>query len=154
MSAAWHQGCLAIACGVLPAFACAATFRVDEVGTTPRESVASMQWASLAPSRSRDHRVEAAVAVNVRLNLAPWRNKVGRVYLTLPAQPFGPVLAEWSTQGRLLPGQLTAGQRTLVWAGPIRTDLLEDTLALRVQTDGRRLVALERLDFSFEIDVE
>ena len=62
--------------------------------------------------------------------------------------------AEWATQGRLLPGQLISGNRTLVFTGPIRSSLIEDTIALKLQTDGRRLTAPQRLEFHFEIDVD
>jgi hypothetical protein len=46
-----------------------------------------------------------------------------------------------------------AGERTLVYSGPIDTDVLEDELLLTIKADGRRLVRTEQLDFSFEIDV-
>jgi hypothetical protein len=41
-----------------------------------------------------------------------------------------------------------------VYAGPIRAGLLEDTIVLKLQADGRRLVAPQRLQFYFEIDVD
>ena len=47
----------------------------------------------------------------------------------------GQVTAEWTTQGKLLPGQLVSGNRTLVYAGPIRAGLLEDTIVLKLQAD-------------------
>jgi hypothetical protein len=90
----------------------------------------------------------------VRLNTAPWLNKSGRIYMALAEQTIGTVTAEWSTQGRLLPGSLVSGNRTLVYSGPIRTPLLEDTIALRISADGRRLVSPQRLQFYFEIDVD
>jgi hypothetical protein len=76
------------------------------------------------------------------------------VYLALPEQPVGPVTAEWTTQGKLLPGQLVSGNRTLVYAGPIRTSLLEDTIVLKLSADGRRLISPQRLQFHFEIDID
>jgi hypothetical protein len=74
--------------------------------------------------------------------------------MALPEQPIGQVTAEWSTQGRLLPGQLLSGNRTLVYSGPIRAALLEDTIVLKLTADGRRLIAPQRLQFYFEIDVD
>jgi hypothetical protein len=90
----------------------------------------------------------------VRLNLAPWLNRNGKVFMALGEQPIGQVKASWSTQGRLLPGELTSGNRTLVFAGPIRSGMLEDTITLKLEADGRRLLNAQRLQFHFEIDVD
>lgn len=140
--------CAALPCG-------AATFRVDDSGSIPGEVQTPMRWRSLAPDRSAGtNDVEGNVLVTVRLNLAPWLNRQGRIFLSLPQQPVGLVNAEWSTQGKLIAGKVTSGSRTLVYSGPIRTALLEDTLMLRIWTDGRRLVSSQRLDFNFEIDID
>ena len=132
----------------------AATFRVDDSLTLPNETSTPMKWRSLAPNRAVGHAVEGSSVLTIRLNVAPWLNKTGRIYMGLPEQPIGQVSAEWSTQGKLLAGQLASGSRTLVYAGPIRTSLIEDTIVLRLQADGRRLAAPQRLQFYFEIDVD
>ncbi len=62
--------------------------------------------------------------------------------------------AEWTTHGRLLPGQLISGNRTLVYSGPIKANTPEDTIALKISADGRRLISAQRLQFYFEIDVD
>ena len=113
-----------------------------------------MHWKSLAPGRSASNAVEGASLVTVRLNVMPWLNKPGKIYLVLPALPLSQVKVEWSTQGTLLAGRLISGSRTLVYDGPIRTPRIEDTLALAIETDGRQLSAPQRLPFHFEIDVE
>ena len=113
-----------------------------------------MKWRSLAPNRAVGNAIEGTNVVTVRLNLAPWLNRTGKIYMALPEQPIGQVTAEWTTQGKLLPGQLASGNRTLVFAGPVRANLLEDTIVLRLPADGRRLVAPQRLQFYFEIDVD
>jgi len=132
----------------------AATFRVDDSATLPNEANTPMQWRSLAPNRVAGNAVDGTSVFTVRLNTSPWLNKIGRIYMALPEQAIGTVTAEWSTQGRLLPGTLVSGNRTLVYSGPIRTPLLEDTIALRISADGRRLVSPQRLQFYFEIDVD
>jgi hypothetical protein len=132
----------------------AATFRVDDTTSVPREPFTNMQWKSLAPGRAANHDVEGTAFVNVRLNLAPWVNKPGKIYMLLSPQPIGAVTAEWRTQGRLLPGRVVSGNRTLVFSGTIPSAFLEDTLAIKLETDGRRLGAPQRLEFTFEIDVE
>jgi hypothetical protein len=132
----------------------AATFRVDDSLSLPTEANTTMKWRSLAPSRAIGNAVEGTNVVTVRLNLAPWLNRAGKVYMALPEQPIGTVTAEWTTQGKLLPGTLQSGNRTLVFSGPIRVGLLEDTIVLRLTADGQRLVAPQRLQFYFEIDLD
>jgi len=134
--------------------ASATTYRVDDSATIPQESNAVLRWRQLAPSRGGDNTVEGTTRVQVRLNLAQWVKKTGRVYLVLPEQAPSRVTATWSTQGRLLPGQVTSGQRALVYAGPISTPLLDETLVLKIETDGTRLSSTQRLNFHFEIDVD
>ncbi|MGZ5038347.1 MAG: hypothetical protein ACXWHB_09335 [Usitatibacter sp.] len=134
--------------------ASAATFRVDDTSSLPSETTTPMKWRSLAPNRSIGNAIEGTNVVTVRLNLAPWLNRTGKIYMVLPEQPIGQVTADWTTQGKLLPGQLMSGNRTLVYAGPIRTSQLEDTIILRLTADGQRLVAPQRLTFYFEIDLD
>ena len=139
---------------LVAAWAQAATFRVDDSLTLPNETSTPMKWRSLAPNRAVGHAVEGSSVLTIRLNVAPWLKRNGRIYMGLPEQPIGQVSAQWSTQGKLLAGQLASGSRTLVYAGPIRTNLIEDTIVLRLQADGRRLAAPQRLQFYFEIDVD
>lgn len=150
---------LAIVAAALALFASAApdaaTYVVDDSGTIPFEAQAAMRWRDAATAgRQLSNEIEGGAAVNVRLNLQPWLNRNGRVYLALPQQPVGVVNVEWATQGRLLPGKLQSGERTLVYAGPIRAPFLEERLTVRVVADGRRVIASQRLQFHFEIDVD
>lgn len=139
---------------LLPVPAVAATYRVDDSATVPFESATTLRWRHSAPVRSGDNTVEGATTVQVRLSLAPWLKRTGRLYLVLPAQPPAELTARWSTQGRLLPGKLAAGQRALVFSGPITEPLLVETLALQFEADGTRMYGAYRLDFHFEIDVD
>jgi hypothetical protein len=132
----------------------AATFRVDDSASIPQESSAALQWRHIAPSRGGDNTVEGSTVVQVRLNLAPWIGRNGRVFLVLPEQSLGQVRVSWTTQGRLLPGRLISGQRVLVYSGPVTTPFVDETLALKIETDGTRLSSAHRLNFHFEIDVD
>ena len=138
--------------GPLPASA--DTNRVDDRASQVLSNNVRMKWDSVAPQRGARPTMTGEVAVLARLDLAPWVGRHGRIYLTLPAQTVGQVTASWTTQGRLMPGMLRAGGRTLVYAGPIAGGLLEDTLRLTVEADGGELTRPEQLNFSFEIDVE
>ena len=132
----------------------AATYHVDDSLTIPSNSQTTMKWKSAAPTRQDANTVEGAVIVTVRLNLAPFLNKTGQIYMVLPQQPaIGQVTAEWTTQGRLLPGRVLSGERTLVYSGPIRTSMLEETMQVKVLANGTRLAMPQRLEFSFEIDI-
>ncbi len=132
----------------------AATFRVDDSGSLPNETRTEMKWRSLAPSRAAGNEIVGRTVVTVRLNLAPWLNRAGRIYMGLPEQSIGSVSADWTTQGRLLPGSLRSGSRALVYSGRIRAARLEDTIVLTLAADGRRLEDSQRLQFYFEIDVD
>jgi len=134
---------------------CAATYVVDDTSTIPYESNVVTRWRDSAMGgRQMSNDIEGGAVVTLRLNVQPWLNRNGRVYLVLPQQPIGVVNVEWATQGRLLPGKLQSGERTLVFVGPIRTPTLEDTFTVRVVADGRRVNAAQRLKFHFEIDVD
>jgi hypothetical protein len=132
----------------------AATFPVDDSQSLPREANVPMSWRSLAPNRAVGNAVDGSMIITLRLNTAPWMNRVGKIYMTLPEQAIGEVDAEWTTQGKLLPGKIISGTRTLVYAGPIKTNVIEDTIVLKISADGRRLSSAQRLQFNFEIDVE
>ena len=134
--------------------AAAVTYRVDDGASLPAESTALLRWKQLAPTRSRNDLLEGAVAVAVRLNLAPWVGTNARLYMVLPEQGTALTRASWRTQGRLLPGEISPGQRVLVYQGPITSRTLEETLTIRIEADGNRLPGTQRLSFHFEIDTE
>ena len=133
----------------------AATYVVDDSSSIPFETQVSTRWRDgTSGGRQMSSDIEGGATVTIRLNLQPWLNRNGRIYLALPQQPIGVVNVEWATQGRMLPGKLQSGERTLVFAGPIRTNVLEDNFTVRVVADGRRVAAAQRLKFHFEIDVD
>jgi hypothetical protein len=138
---------------VMPALA--ATFRVDDAASIPNDSSVGMRWRQPVPGVPRQDMtaVDGATAVQVRLNLARWVGRTARLYLVLPEQPT-PVSVRWTTQGRLLAGQMASGQRVPVFSGVISGPWLEEVLALKFTADGTRLSSSLRLNFHFEIDVE
>jgi hypothetical protein len=131
----------------------AATFRVDDSQTQVLESTLPMRWQEFSPVAS-NHTIEGNTRVHVRLNVAAWQGKVGKIYMVLPAQSIGTVQVSWRGQGKLLSGNLVSGQRSLVYAGPIQNALLDDVLALNLRADGRMVGSLHRLEFHYEIDVD
>jgi hypothetical protein len=142
-----------LAAGALvPPPATAATYRVDDSGTLPMESSALLRWRQTAPSRTRDDTLEGVTAVAARLNLAPWIDQDASLYLVFPLQDSAATRVSWTTQGRLLPGEISPGDRVLVYRGRITSPVLEETLTLRIEADGNRLARVQRLNFHFEID--
>jgi hypothetical protein len=150
---------LSVALGLLiaNAVACsatAATFPVDDTATLPGRAISVMRWRTPGPSASSGNIVDGSTVVTVVLDTEPWLHRYGRIYMVAPQPPLAPVTVDWTTQGRFLPGRLLPGQRALIYAGPVTTKRLSDTMTVGVHTDGRRLTSSQDLHFSFEIDVE
>jgi hypothetical protein len=133
-----------LATGALPARA--VTFTVDD-------SASRIESQSPTRFNNTGSGVGSTLLVNAVLDLRPWVGRHARIYMVLPPQPLATLRLQWRSQGRLQPGQLTGGQRALVFDGPITTPLLRDRLELLVQMDGRELLAPQRLNLSFEIDL-
>jgi hypothetical protein len=130
----------------------AATFLVDDSQSQVMDANVPMQWRSLSPSKG-DHQVVGTTRVQFKLDTRAWVGKFVRIYMALPAQPGGTVVAKWQVQGPMIAGQLNSGQRGLVWSGVVPSALLEDVMTVTVQTDGRFLSAPQLLRFYFEVDV-
>ncbi|RZL64361.1 MAG: hypothetical protein EOP81_09035 [Variovorax sp.] len=131
----------------------AATYRVDDTGTVVNQPVTAMKWRQLVPSRAGDNTVEGQVNVALRLNLASWVNRPARIYMVLAPTEGEQLQASWRTQGRLLPGALRSGGRTLVYDGLVRDPFLTETIQLSLAADGRLLTRTQSLQFHFEIEV-
>lgn len=132
----------------------AETFRVDDSATIATQPQIKMKWRNTALNNQSSMILDGSTFVTIRLNTANWLNKKGQIYMVLPYQPIGTVAVDWTTQGRLLPGNLVSGNRTLVYAGIIQSPVIEDTIKINLQSDGSRLTLLHRLEFYFEIDVD
>jgi hypothetical protein len=129
------------------------TITIDDSGTTAFEPSVSMRWRTAAPSRSAAGNVMVGTTtIRVRINVMPWLRHSGRIYLSLPAQQPGTISLSWVTQGRLLPGQLQSGNRVLVYAGPITTPFMEDTLTFQFTVDGTLMRRAVPVAYHFEMD--
>lgn len=131
----------------------AQTYRVDDSASQVLGGTLRLKPQSPAGRGPLDSNVTGEIAVAVHLDVSPWKGHQARIYLTIPTRPGAAITTRWSTQGRLLAGELRSGERTLVYAGPIQTDAIEDTLRLAIQADGRKLRRDEQLAFAFEIDL-
>jgi hypothetical protein len=132
----------------------AATYRVDDSASIPRESTALLGWRSVVPSRGGNDPLQGTIGVALRLDLGAWQRRAGRIYLVLPEQAIPGMRLAWRTQGRLLAGQAKPGQRVLVFEGSIANPYLEDRLELDIEVNGQAILAAQPLNFHFEIDVD
>lgn len=133
----------------------ARTFPIDDSGTQALQPDVAMRWKNAAPSHAPGSNLMTGVmTVRLHLNVMPWLHRQGRIYLVLPAQAPGPMKLSWTTQGRLLPGQLISGNRTLVYAGLIGSRFLEDVLSLQFTVDASLMGHRVPVDIHFEMDEE
>ncbi|VTU16995.1 hypothetical protein H6CHR_00663 [Variovorax sp. PBL-H6] len=137
----------------LQAAAHAATYRVDDTGTYLSQPTTPMRWRQLAPGRAGDNTVDGRLAVALRLNLSPWLNRSARLYMGLAPTEGEQMVATWRTQGRLLPGTVRGGGRTLVFEGAVREPFLHESIVLDLMADGRAVERAQSLQFYFEIEV-
>jgi hypothetical protein len=135
--------------------ALAQTFTVDDSASEVIQSgPLKMRWDSVVPGPGQSSTITGQVVVLVRLDVAQWKGRNARIYQKMGSVPVGPVNAQWTANGPLLPGKVQDGERTLVYSGPIQTDRIEDTLRITIQADGNRVVRPQDLNFSFEIELE
>lgn len=133
----------------------AQSFPVDDSASQVLEAgPVKMRWNTLVPQPGQASTMTGQVVVLVRLDVSPWRGRRARIYQTLPSQPIGPVDVRWTANGPLLAGALRDAGRTLVYAGPILSDRLEDTFRITIQVDGNRVLRPQDLMFAFEIELE
>ncbi len=151
---AWWLAALAGAAAIGANVAGAATLPIDDTGTVTMQPTMNVRWQELSPRLRNGALMEGATQVRVRLNVKPWVGHTGKIYMVLPAQLPGDITAAWTTTGRLLPGRVQSGNRTLVYSGTINSAVLEDTLMLSLTVDGQRMLQTYSLLFRFEIDEE
>jgi hypothetical protein len=130
----------------------AAVVRVDDTGTVVNPAVAQMRWKQLVPGRGADQSVETSLRVALRLDLTRWVNQPVRMYMAMAPGTGDAITATWRTQGRLLPGSVRSGSRTLVFDGIASGPKLEETIDMVLRADGRTLNSQQSLQFYFEVD--
>jgi hypothetical protein len=125
---------------------------IDDSGTLPYNAALALHWRDAVPRGGAGNPMTGTLQLRVRLNVSPWLRHTGHIYLVLPAQQPGAIDASWTTQGRLLPGQVTTGGRALVYAGPITSAFIEDVVFLTITVDSRRMAQAYPVNFRFEMD--
>lgn len=128
--------------------------RLDDTGSHAVPPNVQMQWRPLAVGGRTEPGMEAWVRVNLRIDTRAWAGRSGRVYMVLPRDEASSVEAVWTTQGRLLPGRLTSGERALVYAGTLPGSALEDQIHVRLRAGADWRSNSRRLNFHFELDAD
>lgn len=133
--------------------ACAKSVVLDDSGTQALEPAVALHWKSVAPGRSGNgNLMTGSTTFRVRVNVAPWLKRNARIYLLLPTQEPGPVTVSWTTQGKLLPGQLQSGNRVLVFSGLITRPYLEDEVTFLFNVNGALVRRAFPVNFQFVMD--
>lgn len=130
----------------------AATFRLDDSASQAIPPNARWHWGD-ANLRTGLNTMYMDFQVKVRIDTQKHAGKVGRVYMVFPQDSTSPIHAQWESQGVLLPGKMTSGDRVLVYSGVIPGPRLEDQLQVRLSTDSRWMTQeARRIAFHFELD--
>jgi hypothetical protein len=130
----------------------AATYEIDDSASVVLSPVTPLHWRANGQGAARDSAADALTQVQLVLNTQPWAGRHGRVFMALAPQPVR-VKVRWTTRGPMLAGSLQSGQRVLVYDGVLPASL-RDFLELVVSADGRELNMPQRLNFSYQIDVD
>jgi hypothetical protein len=128
--------------------------RLDDSASHTVPPNVQMQWRPLSARGGAEPGMEAWLRVNLRIDTREWVGRSGRIYMVLPRDQASSIEAVWTTQGRLLPGRLVSGERTLVHAGAITTATLEDQILVRLRSGADWQGNSRRLNFHFELDAD
>ncbi|HLS83628.1 MAG TPA: hypothetical protein VK016_03095 [Arenimonas sp.] len=126
--------------------------RLDDSRTQVLGSALRLEWVDSVPRPGTAQLMSGSITVHVRLDVRAWKGRNVRIYKMLEPTAGARMLVRWTGQGRLADGQLQEGQRSLVYAGPITTDELQDVLQVTVLADGNRYNGRESLRFHFELE--
>ena len=140
--------------GLMAAAVCANPHRLDDSLSHTVPPNVQMQWLPLKSGQPFAGGMEAWLRVNIRIDTRDWVGRTGRIYMVLPRDQASSIEAVWSTLGRLQPGRLLSGERTLVFAGRIPGTTLEDQMQVRLRSNADWQSNSRRLNFHFELDVD
>ncbi|MES2842271.1 MAG: hypothetical protein V4794_18495 [Pseudomonadota bacterium] len=143
-----------VVCTFMTATAWANPHRLDDSLSHTVPPNVQMQWLPLTPGQSFAGGMEAWLRVNIRIDTRDWVGRSGRIYMVLSRDQSSNVEAVWTSQGRLQPGRLVSGERTLVFAGTIPGATLEDQMQVRLRSNADWQSNSRRLNFHFELDVD
>lgn len=145
----------AVLLGLLGCFVCisahAQAYRLDDTRTDVNPPVVNMVWG--APDGTRAMSLEAQARVLVHVDMSPWHDRNGRIYLSLRNDGAPDVLVRWTSVAKqFTSGALTLGARTLVWSGRVKTRQLNDVWDVAVKAAPDWPTSRRPMDFTFEFE--
>ena len=155
------RGTLLLLCSLLCAAALAE--RLDDSLSPQQQIDLQLDWKtnSIDDDKLDDKEIHRVIAhannVDTRLDTSKYVGKNVQIYLTLPIQsrglnsPHG-LNFSWTTNGRFLAGQLTPGNRQLIFEGKVTQPLMIDNFHFSFELDARDLNQTLRLEPEYEIE--
>ena len=143
---------LALVCGITAH--AGQVWPIDDRGSQILDSLVEMQWDSWAPPVGQADTLSGQTVLRVHLNVRQWQGKNVRIFHHCQPHRQHPVTITWRSRGLLMSGQLTDGERRLVYQGILHTPTLEDVFQLDIQTDGNRWTRVDQLDCGFELELD
>ncbi len=129
--------------------------RLDDQGTHTMPPNVQMQWRSVgAAGPASARQMEAQLTIALRLDTRAFAGRLARIYMVMPQDSGSSLQAQWVSRGRVLPGRIAPGERTLIFQGVVPHQTLEDQLVMQLLTDGAWMSDSRRLDLFFELDTE
>jgi hypothetical protein len=131
---------------------------------SPRQQInLQLDWktSSIDPDKLDQHEIHRVIAhtsnVDTRLDTSKYLDKEVRIYLALPilvrglSNPQG-MNFSWTTNGLFLEGQLTPGNRQLIFEGHVTSPIMIDNFHFTFELDARYLTQTLRLEPVYEIE--
>ncbi|NOR40959.1 MAG: hypothetical protein GQ537_07100 [Gammaproteobacteria bacterium] len=131
---------------------------------SPRQQInLQLDWktSSIDPDKLDQHEIHRVIAhtsnVDTRLDTSKYLGKEVRIYLALPilvrglSNPQG-MNFSWTTNGLFLDGQLTPGNRQLIFEGHVTSPVMIDNFHFTFELDARDLTQTLRLEPVYEIE--
>ena len=99
-----------------------------------------------------------ATGVDTRLDTSAFVDQTARIYLQLPVQIRGlntpqRLAVSWTTGGLFQDGEVTPGNRRLIFEGKITAAVMRDVFNFTFEVDARFLTHTVRLEPVYEIEI-
>ncbi len=162
MGCALIRGTLLLLCSLLSA--AVAADRLDDSLSPLQQINLQLDWktSSMDVDKLDPKEINRAIAraknVDTRLDTSKYLGKEVRIYLSLPilirglSNPQGMIFS-WTTNGLFLDGQLTPGNRQLIFAGKVTRPVMVDNFNFTFELDTRYLTQTLRLEPVYDLEI-
>ncbi len=162
MGCALTRGTLLLLCSLLPATALAD--RLDDSLSPQQQINLQLDWktSSIDPDKLDEKEIHRVIArannMDTRLDTSKYLGKEVRIYLSLPilirglSNPQG-MNFSWTTNGLFLDGQLTPGNRQLIFEGKVTRPVMIDNFNFTFELDARDLTQTLRMEPVYDLEI-